>query len=80
VEVLPSGKGNRAFWSDHGKAFVVTCSGDWEKKERNSGARRFLKTRRRNINRKFILKILVNDPIQIAESSTIVLMFEKAIF
>jgi hypothetical protein len=31
VEVLPSGKGNRAFWSDHGKAFVVTCSGDREK-------------------------------------------------
>jgi putative component of toxin-antitoxin plasmid stabilization module len=28
VEVLPSGKGNRVFWSDHGKAFVVTCSGD----------------------------------------------------
>jgi hypothetical protein len=33
VEVLPSGKGNRAFWSDHGKAFVVACSGDREKKE-----------------------------------------------
>jgi hypothetical protein len=32
VEVLPSGKGNRAFWSDHGKAFVVTYSGDREKK------------------------------------------------
>jgi hypothetical protein len=32
VEVLPSGKGNRAFWSDHGNAFVVTCSGDREKK------------------------------------------------
>jgi hypothetical protein len=32
VEVLPSGKGNRAFWSDHGKAFEVTCSGDREKK------------------------------------------------
>jgi hypothetical protein len=34
VEVLPSGKGNRAFWSDHGKAFVVTCSGDREKKKK----------------------------------------------
>jgi hypothetical protein len=33
VEVLPSGKGNRAFWSDHGKAFVVICSGDMEKKK-----------------------------------------------
>jgi hypothetical protein len=40
VEVLPSGKGkgkekgkgNIAFWSDHGKAFVVTCSGDREKR------------------------------------------------
>jgi hypothetical protein len=26
VLVLPSGKGNGAFWSDHGKTFVVTCS------------------------------------------------------
>jgi hypothetical protein len=25
-------KGKGAFWSDHGKAFVVTCSGDREKK------------------------------------------------
>jgi hypothetical protein len=26
VVVLPSGKGNGAFWSDHGKAFVVIIS------------------------------------------------------
>jgi hypothetical protein len=31
VSVLP-GKGKRACWSDHDKAFVVTCSGDGEKK------------------------------------------------
>jgi hypothetical protein len=29
VEVLPSERRNLAFWSDHGKAFVVTCS--WNK-------------------------------------------------
>jgi hypothetical protein len=32
VLVLPSRKGNQAFWSDHCKAFVVTCSGDGEKR------------------------------------------------
>jgi hypothetical protein len=33
VEVLPSGKGNRAYWSDHGKVLVVSCSGDRKKKK-----------------------------------------------
>jgi hypothetical protein len=34
VAVLPSGKRNEAFWSDHGKAFVVTCSWDRKKIEK----------------------------------------------
>jgi hypothetical protein len=31
MEVLPSGKGNRAFWSDHGKFFCGHMLRDGEK-------------------------------------------------
>jgi hypothetical protein len=43
--ILLSGKGNRACWSDHGKAFVVTCSGDGEKNKKYRKETKLLRSR-----------------------------------